>query len=164
MSDFDDILNADARAFRSDWFAVSVFQPALYDGVSYTSLPGVIISIRVGEPWDFERYKVPLKSGDVTTGLTPNGVDIEIRARIASETETDITLDVFAEIETLRQTLHGMLDGQFDFYLHHNELSNRYFQNCSVVRLDYDASDPSLLAYILKLHADDPVIYGADEY
>ncbi len=164
MSDFDDIFNADARLFQSDWSTVSAFQPALYDGETFTSLPGVIVSIRVGEPWDFERYKVPLKTGDVTTGVTPNGVDIEVRARISPETGTDTTLDVFAEIETLRQTLHGMTDGQFDFYLHHDEISNRYFESCSVVRMDYDASDPTLLAYILKLHADDPVIYGADEY
>ena len=164
MSAFDDILNADARLFQSDWSMVSAFQPALYDGESFTSLPGVIVSIRVGEPWDFERYKVPLKAGDATTGVTPNGVDIEIRARITPETGTETGLNVFAEIETLRQTLHDMTDGQFTLYLHHDEYANRYFQSCSVVRMDYDASDPSLLEYVLKLHADDPVIYGGDEY
>jgi hypothetical protein len=44
-----------------------------------------VLSLRVHDAWDFDRFKVPLADGDFTVGHSRQGVDIAIEGQIGTQ-------------------------------------------------------------------------------
>jgi len=142
-----------------------VFQPGLYKSSSLYFLPRPITALRVTEGWDFQQFKIPLKAGDVHVGHSRDGITILVEGQLGSQ-DGDLKLseaEMFSALETLRESLEVTSDAdKFEFFLYYDASSSTYrkHKNCSVVRFEYDLSNPHLFSYSATLHADDPTIYS----
>lgn len=141
-----------------------VFEPAVVRDETIFRLPRPIVSLRVQEAWDFERFKVPLRDGDQHVGHSRQGVDILLEGQIGSlDGSLKLTEEaMFAALEELRDGLDvSEAASKFELFLYLDEIADTYrkFRDCSTVRLEYDLSSPHLFTYSAVIHADDPHIY-----
>ena len=140
------------------------FKPAVLKNAELYELPRPVVSVRIQDGWDYERFKVPLLDGDFAVGHSRQGIDIAIEGRIGTQAGGLRTSEaaMFAEIEKLRSMLNvGSSAEKYSFFLYHDAGSGTYrrFGSCSTVRFESDLSDAHLFAYSAVIHADDPVIY-----
>lgn len=142
-----------------------LFKPALWRHGLLYELPRPITSLRIQDSWDYARFKVPLRDGDVSAGPSRNGVDIAIEGQIGSQGGA-LKLDeaaMFLALETLRGQLHvDDPDDRYEFFLYHDPASGtfRSFRQCLTTRFEYDLTDPRLFTYSLVVHAADAAIYA----
>jgi hypothetical protein len=143
-----------------------VFQPAIWKASVLTELPRPVTSLRILDSWDFEKFKTPLADGDVITGHSRNGVDLQVEGQFGSVAGT-LKIDEPAMLQAV-MNLRGLLhvDGaaaRFGLVLYHDADSgqSRYFANCSTVRFDCDLSDPALFTYSILIHSSSPTIVTA---
>lgn len=140
------------------------FRPAICRNGELYELPRPVPTLRVQETWHNERFKVPLRDGDLLVGHSRNGVDITLQGQVGSQAG-ELKLDegsMFAVLEALRAALHVTADsGKYWFFLYCDEASAtfRHFRECSTVRFDYDLSDGHLFTYAAVIHAEDPTLY-----
>ena len=145
-----------------------VFRPAIsLNGVRY-ELPRPITKLLIEDAWDFQRFKVPLKTGDQLAGHSQQGVEITLAGQLGTQAgELKATEEaMFTELENLRNALHVADESQkYSLYVYYDELSETYrrFQNCSTVRFTYDLSDVHLFSYVIVIHAEDPVLYASGD-
>lgn len=142
------------------------FAPAVVRLGTIFRMPRPVVSLRVSEAWDFERFKVPLRDGDHCSGHSRQGVDIHLEGQIGSH-DGALRLseqEMFETLEELRAGLDvGSDDEKYELFLYLDEDSETYrkFKRCSSVRLDYDLSNPHLFTYSAVIHAEDPIIYDS---
>ena len=143
-----------------------VFQPAVWKGGVLSQLPRPVTALRLSDAWDFEKFKTPLTDGDVVTGQSRNGVDVQIEGQIG-HVAGSLRLDENAMLLAILN-LRTRLDvdnaaGRFGLVLYHNPTSgeSRYFEKCTTVRFESDLSDPALFAYSLLVHASSPTLMTA---
>ncbi len=138
-----------------------IFQPAIWKGGVLTQLPRPVTAIRLSDSWDFEKYKTPLADGDMVTGQSRNGVDVQLEGQVG-HVAGSLRLDENAMLLAMLN-LRTRLDvdnaaGRFSLVLYHNTTSgeSRYFEKCTTVRFESDLSDPRLFTYSVLVHASSP--------
>ncbi|ADG69373.1 hypothetical protein Plim_3560 [Planctopirus limnophila DSM 3776] len=142
------------------------FHPAIARSTAWFSLPRPIVSLRVQDVWDSERFKSPLIDGQRTVGHSQGGSTIVIQGQVAAQAgEVRFTeAEMLATLLSLREALHvGESQPKFDFVLFFDPVTHerQYFQECSTTRLEWDLSEASLYTYSLTIQADDPQIHTA---
>ncbi len=135
------------------------FGPTIVRGGARFVLPGPILQCRVADRWDFQRFKVPLTAGVLTTGLTRDGVEISIRGHLAAWAGAVVVgevgmLDVAEQLRQAADTEEGKF--VLELYRDGTTGAGRGFADCTTARLDLDFSDPAMFTYALLVHADDP--------
>ena len=132
------------------------------DGV-LTELPRPILTCRLHDTWDFQKYKVPMLDGEIVTGCSQDGVEIRIEGQIGTLSGTPQLSEqaMFAAVESLRSAAQPLPNSDcFLLALFQTDNGNhRYFRNCTAHRLDIDFSDKHIFSYSLAIHAADPVIH-----
>ena len=143
-----------------------VFQPAIWKAGSLWHLPRPVTAIRLADSWDFEKYKTPLADGDMVTGQSRNGVDLQIEGQVG-HVAGSLRLDENAMLLAMLN-LRSRLDvenpaGRFRLVLYHDSASgqSRYFEKCTTVRFESDLSDPRLFTYSVLVHASSPDLVTA---
>ena len=143
-----------------------VFQPSIWKMGSLWQLPRPVTAIRLADSWDFEKYKTPLADGDVVTGQSRNGVDIQLEGQVG-HVAGSLRLDENAMLLAMLN-LRSRLDvenpaGRFRLVLYHDATSgqSRYFEKCTTVRFESDLSDPRLFTYSVLVHASSPDLVTA---
>ena len=138
-----------------------IFQPAIWKSGLLTQLPRPVTAIRLADSWDFDKYKTPLADGDMVTGQSRNGVDVQLEGQIG-HVAGSLRLDENAMLLAMLN-LRSRLDvensaGRFGLVLYHNTTTgqSRYFEKCTTVRFESDLSDPRLYTYSLLVHASSP--------
>lgn len=140
------------------------FHPAIWRSPSLFALPRPVVSVRIQDTWDVDRFKVPLLDGDTLLGHSRNGVDVSLEGQIGSRDGT-LLLDepaMFAALEDLRAALDVQgTDDSYELVLYHDPETETYraLRDCSTVRFEYDLSDKHLFTYAVVIHASDPVMY-----
>lgn len=138
------------------------FEPRIVHGDYSYALPRPILTLRLGDAWDVQRFKVPLREGSILTGHSRNGTEIRIEGQIGSQAGT-LRLTEQAMFETLEE-LRTAVDvshqsGPFMLSLYGDAQGlHRYFAACTTLRLELDLSDKHLFSYSLHIHAAEPVI------
>ncbi len=140
-----------------------VFKPAIYKNAALYELPRPVTSLRLRDGWDFERFKVPLASGESLVGHSRQGVAITLAGAIAFQAGTLKTSEeqMFEELEDLRDAFSvTSSDEKYEFFLYHDATSGVYrkLQNCTTVKFEFDLSDENQLVYSAEIFADDPDI------
>jgi hypothetical protein len=140
-----------------------IFQPAIGKAGSLWHLPRPVTAIRLADSWDFEKYKTPLADGDMVTGQSRNGVDIQLEGQIG-HVAGSLRLDENAMLLAMLN-LRSRLDvenpaGRFRLVLYHDATSgqSRYFEKCTTVRFESDLSDARLFTYSVLVHASSPAL------
>jgi len=140
-----------------------VFRPAIWTGGALTELPRPVTSFSHSGFVDFEKFKTPLADGDVVTGHSRNGVDLQVEGEFGSVAGT-LKIDeptMLQAVMTLRGLLH--VDSAADRYglvLYYDSATgqSRYFQQCTTVRFDCDLSNPALFTYSILIHSSAPTL------
>ena len=140
------------------------FRPSIRRNGTLYELPRPIVSVRINDTWDIERYKIPLLQGDTFVGHSRSGVDIALEGQIGSQAG-QITLDeptMFAALEQLRTALNVADEtDRFELVLYQDDDSDfRSFRECSSLRFEYDLSNARLFTYSVVIHASDPSIHA----
>ena len=136
------------------------FAPTIIRGSTFFELPRPIVSLRLSDAWDFQRFKVPLRDGDTITGHSRNGSEIRLEGQIGShagQIQPDEAA-MFATMEALRGSLHVASPADvFILSLYHDELGqHHYFQDCTTTRLELDLSEKHLFNFSVQIHAANP--------
>jgi hypothetical protein len=138
------------------------FAPQIIRQTTILEIPRPIVSLRLADAWDVQRFKVPLRDGDILAGHSRNGTDIRLEGQIGSH-EGSLKLDegaMFDTLETLRAALH--VESSTDTYilsLYHDHFGeHRYFEDCTTTRFDVDLSDKHLFSFQIHIHASQPAI------
>jgi len=141
-----------------------VFKPAIFrDSILY-ELPRPVSLVKMTDIWDFERFKVPLSSGDSLLGQSLHGVEIILEGNLGSQGGTLKLTEqqMFDEIDTLRTKLDvTAATSLFEFFLYHDTSSATYrkFKKCSGLKFEWDLSNEALFSFAAVIHASDTKIY-----
>lgn len=139
-------------------FAPTIIRP----GYSF-ELPRPILSLRLADAWDYERFKVPLRDGDTLSGHSRNGTDIRIEGQIGTHAGQLRSNEqaMLETLESLRTALHvGSSSDTFILSLYHDDLGeHRYLDECTTTRLDFDLSEKHLFSFMVQIHAANPQLH-----
>ncbi|HVJ84976.1 MAG TPA: hypothetical protein VM452_04980 [Caulifigura sp.] len=138
-----------------------IFEPAIWKGGSLWQLPRPVAAIRLADSWDFEKYKTPLADGDLVTGHSRNGLDVQLEGQIghvAGSLRIDENAMLLAMLNLRTRLDVDNAAGRFRLVLYRNTSTgqSRYFEKCSTVRFESDLSDPRLISYSVLIHASSP--------
>jgi hypothetical protein len=140
------------------------FHPTIRRDSLLFPLPRPVVSLRVQDTWDSERFKFPLIDGDRTVGHSQGGTTLSLQGQVGAHAG-EVRLaeaDMLATLLALRDVLHvGGTQPPFDFVLFIDPETDaqHLFRTCSTTRFDWDLSDANLFTYTLTLHADDPRVH-----
>ncbi|WP_437206443.1 hypothetical protein [Planctomicrobium sp. SH664] len=139
------------------------FQPAIVRDAHILELPRPILTCRLRDSWDFQKFKIPRVDGDLISGVSLDGVEITLEGQIGShEGELKLTEEAMLEsLVELRGALQGGADSLYTLALYHAPEGEdvRHFRKCSTMRLEVDLSNQRIYSYAVVIHAADPVLY-----
>ena len=158
----DTLLLNDRQQRADDWY--DTVQPKVYVGTTLYEFPRPIRKLWFRDAWEFDRYKIPLKDGEVLAGQSRNGVRVFLEGQIAHHDSAEITTlaGMFDEVETMRSQLDANeTNGKYEFFFFHDSATPYYrkLKDCTTLKFEVNLTTKNLFSYSVEIHSDDAAVY-----